>query len=311
MFKKIICITPGNTDGVGLEVSYKALKKLTPNSDCKFLLFKNPTDNYFDFKSLSSFKTSSFSSIDEALRDSLSNLCIIDSIATPSSWFIEAVKYSSKNKISALCTGPLSKVDTNKVDSAYLGHTAILRKSFPHSPLTMAFLGKHFNVALLTDHIPLNEVPEAITPALLENTINNIIEFNFKNQDSRPIAILGLNPHAGESGLLGEAEKDLIIPLVKRLQNNGVAISDVLPSDTAFLESNWKKYSFYLAMYHDQGLIPFKMLHGFDSGVQITLNLPFIRLSVDHGTAVDIYNKNLANENSMLMCLEMAQKLVR
>ena len=130
-----------------------------------------------------------------------------------------------------------------------------------------------------------------------------------KKQMSRPIAILGLNPHAGEQGLIGSVENRIHAKVLETAAEEKLNVDGPLVPDAAFFPKNWSKYSVFVANYHDQGLIPFKMTHGQESGVQVTMGLPFVRTSVDHGTAKDIFGKNKADPRSMLQALEWAIRL--
>ena len=169
----------------------------------------------------------------------------------------------------------------------------------------MGFIGKEFNVVIATDHIALKTVESKLTKKLIEQAIKACIDLKKLNNDKRPVCVLGLNPHAGEKGIIGSYEKSFLNKIISK------NLVGPMSPDAAFFKSNWKKYSSFLALYHDQGLIPFKMVHGQDSGVHITLGLPFIRTSVDHGTAKDIFNKNVANSHSMRDAILLNLKLLK
>jgi 4-hydroxythreonine-4-phosphate dehydrogenase len=132
-----------------------------------------------------------------------------------------------------------------------------------------------------------------------------------KKPASRPLALLGLNPHAGEEGIIGDTEKKIHHSVIESARERGVKIEGPLVPDAAFFEKNWSEYSVYIANYHDQGLIPFKMIHGQESGIHLTMGLPFVRTSVDHGTAKDIFGKNKADASSMTLAIEWAIRLSR
>ena len=185
-----------------------------------------------------------------------------------------------------------------------MGHTGAFRSLIPNAQLHMAFAGTEFNVLLASDHLPIENVPGYLTKKKISAAIHAAREFKKLLGLKSKIALLGLNPHAGESGLIGNFEKKFLLDLPKDI------VGPLVP-DAAFLKSNWKKYALFICLYHDQGLIPFKMIHGQDSGVHITMGLPFLRTSVDHGTAFDIYNKNKANHASMLDAIKLNLKLLR
>ena len=167
----------------------------------------------------------------------------------------------------------------------------------------MAFIGKDFNVLLATDHISFSKIEFTLTKKQINSAVKSAKSLKFLLNSKKDIAVLGLNPHAGESRLMGTFESKMLAQMPR-------GFFGPLVPDAAFLQKNWSRFSLFVCMYHDQGLIPFKMHHGQDSGVHITMGLPFIRTSVDHGTAFDIYNKNIANPNSMLDAIHLNLKLL-
>ena len=171
----------------------------------------------------------------------------------------------------------------------------------------MGFFGEYFNVILTSAHIPVNQIEKSLSDVLLSNAISVALdsrEILDSKKRKKPIAILGLNPHAGDGGIIGDFEKNVLNGYLNSKELVGPLVPDV-----AFVKENWPKFSFYLAMYHDQGLIPFKTINGFDSGAHLTLGLPIKRSSVDHGTAKDIFGKNKANPGSMIEAIKWGVKL--
>lgn len=169
----------------------------------------------------------------------------------------------------------------------------------------MSFWGKVFNVVLISGHRPLSLAFKDYTLKKIEKVARLAQEAALKldpRRAHRPMALLGLNPHAGDQGLIGHEE----LQLRSLLKIPG--LQGPLPGDSAFIPVNFKKYGMFLAAYHDQGLIPFKMAHGFETGVHVTLGLPFLRTSVDHGPAKDLFGKNKADSGSMKAAIEMAMK---
>ena len=174
----------------------------------------------------------------------------------------------------------------------------------------MGFFGKQFSVVLATGHSPLARAIIEFSPSRLTRAIaaaERLRSILPPRQAALPLALVGLNPHAGESGLIGKDEIWLT-KLVRDLSTSIDIVGPLVP-DAAFLPPNWKRHSVYICPYHDQGLIPFKMVHGFDSGVHLTLGLPFVRTSVDHGTAKDLFGKNKAEHGSMKDALRVAIRL--
>ena len=316
-----VAITTGDKDGVGLEVTTKSLFKLGPQKDTHFFIFRDSKQDvkqkkYFDLIDRK-FNRFTFNSTDAAIAfysvlratNSLDKKFIFDlSLSTPAvDWVIQSTDYCKKSIFSSLVTGPISKTHIINSGYNYIGHTGIFRKFYPKNNLFMGFIGKEFNVVIATDHIALKSVESKLNKKLIAQAIKACTGLKKLTNDMRPICVLGLNPHAGEKGIIGSYEKS---HLNKVLSKNKNLIGPMSP-DAAFFKSNWKKYSSYLALYHDQGLIPFKMIHGQDSGVHITLGLPFIRTSVDHGTAKDIFNKNKANSHSMQDAILLNLKLLK
>lgn len=313
-----VAITSGDKDGVGFEVTAKALLEIPPSikkNKAIFFLFRHKNQDklqrqYFkqldkvwlrltfnDMSSALSFVNSSKNSMpDNVLLD----LALSESAAA---WVVEASLACKHKLLDSLVTGPLSKKTTSALPNKPLGHTGIFRDLFPKKKFFMAFIGKDFNVVLATDHIPLANVEKY----LLKNTLKEVLSASLRLRkllkSNKPIAVLGLNPHAGENGLIGDTENKLFLRLPKNV------VGPIVP-DAAFLKKNWPKYSMFVCLYHDQGLIPFKLHHGQESGVHLTLGLPFVRTSVDHGTAYDLFNKNQADPRSMLEAIQLNLKLI-
>ncbi|NDC83111.1 4-hydroxythreonine-4-phosphate dehydrogenase PdxA [bacterium] len=217
-----------------------------------------------------------------------------------------AIALAQSGQISAITTAPISK--ENQVIAGYKewDHTSILGQHFGLEP-TMAFYSKSFNVVLTTIHVPLRDVPSMITADRLATTITRTSEWLGRLGISTPkIAVAGLNPHAGENGVLGSEETEIIVPTIRALTERYPLISGPFPADTLFSQAH--RYDCIVAMYHDQGLAPLKTV-AFDSAVNVTLGLPIIRTSPDHGTASDIAYLGKANPMSMRSAIELAWKL--
>lgn len=314
---KKIAITTGDKNGIGFEVTAKALDQIPASAKKNKALFFLFRHKLHERKQPQYFKLIdkrwlrlTFSSLEEALgflnstKKSLPDNVLIDLSMTSSEadWVVCASLACKEKKLSALITGPLSKKITVALPQKSLGHTGIFRHLFPNKKLFMSFVGKDFNVILATDHIPLAETEKMLMRDGLAPVFAAAENLKTLIKSKKKIAVLGLNPHAGENGLIGSAEKRLFSRMPR-----GV-IGPLVP-DAAFLKKNWKTYSVFVCLYHDQGLIPFKMHHGQDSGVHLTLGLPFIRTSVDHGTAYDLFNKNVANSKSMLEAIKLGIQL--
>jgi len=212
-------------------------------------------------------------------------------------------------EFSALVTGPVQKGIINDAGIAFTGHTEYLAEQTNSQPVMM-LVGGGMRVALATTHLPLKDVPAAISQPLLEQKLSIIhrdLAAWFLIRNPR-IAVAGLNPHAGESGHLGREELDIIIPVLDRLRASGMDLIGPLPADTLFNTSRLKQYDCILAMYHDQGL-PVLKHASFGAAVNVTLGLPIIRTSVDHGTALDLAGTGQADHGSLVAAIEMAAML--
>jgi 4-hydroxythreonine-4-phosphate dehydrogenase len=321
---KQILITTGDSDGVGFEVSAKALLHLRRGKNrlrgVSFVLFL-PAKTFLPFeknlltKLRSAFTTTEVFTSEKSLFPLLesfsaqSQLTILYSSASPAEWVEQAAIACLRGFASAMVTAPLSKPAIREAGFKDLGHTEILQRICKSKSPNMCFLGSHFNVVLATGHLPLERVPQALNEKVISQAIERackLLPFLPRENRKKPMGILGLNPHAGDKSLIGDFEKKTLSPLLKKLTARGLKVEGPLVPDAAFHPEAWKKYSFYISLYHDQGLIPFKMAHGFDSGVHLTLGLPICRTSVDHGTAKNIYGKNKANSGSMQDALQWA-----
>lgn len=209
---------------------------------------------------------------------------------------------------SALVTLPVSKKNINLVDPDFKGHTEFLMKLWKQEQVFMTFVSNKMKLLLLTTHIPLAEVPEHLTVNLVEQGLRTAGELAARLGEKRQICLLGLNPHAGEDGLLGR-EEQMMKEVVHRLRDEeGFDISEPIPADTAFTPFNIDRFGLFVSCYHDQGLIPFKML-SFEDGVNLSFGMNYIRTSVDHGTAVGLIGKKSASIESFVNAYRLAQQL--
>ncbi len=220
-----------------------------------------------------------------------------------------AVSAIKQNKIDALVTGPLHKGIINDAGIAFTGHTEFLAELTQSTPVMM-LAANQLRVALATTHLPLSQVSAAITTASLERVIR-ILHHDLVNHFSieQPhILVCGLNPHAGENGHLGREEIEIIEPVLEQLRKEHINLTGPLPADTLFTPKYLQQADAVLAMYHDQGLPVLKHV-GFGQAINITLGLPIIRTSVDHGTALDLAGTGNANTGSLQAALKLAIEL--
>ncbi len=226
-----------------------------------------------------------------------------------------AVSLSMSGRASAMVTNPIAKSVLYDAGFGFPGHTEFLADlatratGKPVMPV-MLLAGPKLRAIPVTIHIPLREVPEALTSDLIVETCR-ITEHDLRVRFgiSKPrLAVAGLNPHAGENGALGREDDEIIHPAIDRLRNEGIDAFGPLPADTMFHDEARRRYDVAICMYHDQALIPAKAL-GFDDSVNVTLGLPFVRTSPDHGTAFGIAGKGIAKEDSLVAALKLASEI--
>lgn len=221
-----------------------------------------------------------------------------------------AIDLCHTGQAAALVTGPVQKSVINEAGIAFSGHTEYLQQRCGVPRVVMMLANEQLRVALVTTHLPLRAVPDAITAEVLEQTIV-VLEHSLREQFRIPrpaIAVLGLNPHAGENGHLGREELETIIPCVQGLRRQGLQLEGPLAADTAFSSERLGNTDAFLAMYHDQGLTVLKFA-GFGDSVNITLGLPFVRVSVDHGTALDLAGSGRGDHSSLRHAIVTAARL--
>ncbi|SDO79988.1 4-hydroxythreonine-4-phosphate dehydrogenase PdxA [Desulforhopalus singaporensis] len=215
-----------------------------------------------------------------------------------------------KNIIDGITTCPIAKTTLNSAGYDYPGHTEMLAHLTGTRDVVMMMAGTRLKVTLVTIHCALKTVPAMITSeavnSLIDVTSNSLVrDFGIP---APKIAVAGLNPHAGEDALFGREERDIIRPAVEAAKRRTIDVSGPFPPDTVFYSAASGNYDAVVCMYHDQGLIPFKLLH-FDDGVNVTLGLPIVRTSVDHGTAYDIAGKGVASHLSLAAAVNLADSI--
>jgi 4-hydroxythreonine-4-phosphate dehydrogenase len=222
---------------------------------------------------------------------------------------VRAVADAQLGAVQAMATAPVNKEAFRLAGLPWSGHTDLLAHLTGARDVAMMFYSEALRVVLATVHIPLAEVPRALTASSLEATIaltaRELPRFGFE----RPrIAVAGLNPHAGEHGLFGSEEDTAIRPAIEACRARGIDVEGPFPGDTVFVRARRGDFDVVVACYHDQGLIPVKLV-AFGQAVNVTLGLPIVRTSVDHGTAFDIAGKGLADPESMIAAVLLAARL--
>jgi 4-hydroxythreonine-4-phosphate dehydrogenase len=226
---------------------------------------------------------------------------------------LEAAINAMKNKeIDVLVTGPINKNNIQSDQFSFPGHTEYLAERFGEHDDLMLMIGNDIRIGVMTGHIPLREIPEMITRELILKKLrilNESLKMDFAVEKPK-IALLGLNPHAGDMGLIGKEEQEVIIPAIEEANEEGILTFGPYPADGLFGSPNYRKFDAVLAMYHDQGMLPFKAL-AFDTGVNYTAGLPVVRTSPAHGTAYEIAGKGLASSESFREAVYLACDIFR
>jgi 4-hydroxythreonine-4-phosphate dehydrogenase len=323
----IIGITIGDINSISVEVIIKTLSDSRIADYCTPVVYGSPKVISYWKKALGipDFGLHIIKSLDQ-IHHKKANILVCwdeETEIKPGEVTDTAGKYAFKSlematrdaldqKIQAIVTGPLNKHNVNTPQLAFTGHTEYLAQQANTADYIMMLVSEDIKVGLVTGHVPLSEVASKITKELILKKLR-IMHKSLQNDFSitKPkIAVLGLNPHAGDNGLLGNEDKDIIAEAVKAAQAENLIAYGPYSSDGFFGSRQFQKFDAVLAMYHDQGLIPFKYL-AFDDGVNYTAGLPFVRTSPDHGTAYAIAGKNEASETSFRNALYMAIDVVR
>ena len=316
-----IGITSGDPAGIGPEIIAKALKNLPDKSFVPVII--GSADFYRHYHN-------------EFFRR-CTLLSLHDKIDTPGDYFIdvlfegpipepgkgtsatgrESLRYIDagldlweRGEIDALVTGPVSKGLIEQSGTHFTGHTEYLAARTGGHPFMMMF-SEDYRVILATTHLPLSQVSSSVNRERILQVITAGNE-SIKAIDRAPVrlAVAGLDPHCGDDGAIGTFDRDVTAKAIEEARSAGIDVEGPFAADTLFMADRWKEYNLVIAQYHDQGLIPFKLL-AFDRGVNVTLGLPLVRTSVDHGTAFNIAGKDRAGYSSMIEALAVACRLVQ
>jgi 4-hydroxythreonine-4-phosphate dehydrogenase len=226
-------------------------------------------------------------------------------------WIRTAVAGCQTGQFDAIVTGPICKASVQAAGFDFPGHTEYLAHLSGSKKFAMMLMGGPLRVVLVTRHLPLASVAGAITRKKVFNAVEMAdLGIKWLGLPKKNIGVCALNPHAGDDGLLGGEEQTIIAPVIRRLRQRGMKIEGPVPADVIFHQAMQNKFGAIVAMYHDQGLAPLKMI-AFENGVNLTLGLSFVRTSPDHGTAFDIAGKGVANAESMMAAINLAIKLAR
>ena len=286
--KPRIAITEGDPAGIGPEIARRAASDPRVLDVCEPVLYGPPADSRFAPGQLAA----------EAGR------AAYDAI-------VRAAADAMSGDIAGIATAPINKEALRLAGLPWNGHTDLLAHLTGASRVAMMFFSDELRVVLATIHVPLADVPRLLTQSLMEQTIA-LTAVELPRFDKMPprIAVAGLNPHAGEHGLFGREEETVIAPAIACCRAKGIDVSGPFSADTVFVRARTGEFDVVVACYHDQGLIPIK-LAAFGRAVNVTLGLPIIRTSVDHGTAFDIAGKGVADAGSMIEAVLLAARLAR
>lgn len=312
-----LALVPGEPAGIGPELCVKLAHR---NHECNFVVLADP-DN---LQQAATRLGLSFTCKEPGEICGKGELAVLPfpltnpvqfGIVDPenSAQVIAALKYAGQacleGSLQGVVTGPVNKAAINAAGIEYTGTTELLAEQ-ANQRVVMMLANTHMRVALATTHLPLRDVSKAITDESLEQTLR-ILHHGLRQQFGilQPnILVLGLNPHAGENGLLGSEEIDTIIPVLEKLRREGFALEGPVPADTAFIPSRLSQVDAVLAMYHDQGL-PVLKFSGFEQAVNITLGLPYPRVAVDHGTALELAGLGIASDESLWQATRLCRSL--
>ena len=284
--KPRIAITVGDPAGIGPEIALKAADDPRVREVCDPILYGPPSGARFEPGVLSA----------EAGRAAYDAICL-------------AVRDALADQVAGIATAPVNKLAFARAGLPWKGHTELLAHLTGAARVAMMFWSEPLKVVLATVHVPLAEVPRTLTREVLDGIIDLTARELPRFGMSEPrLALAGLNPHAGEDGLLGTEEQCVLVPAVAAARSRGVRIEGPFPGDTVFVRAARGDFDAVIACYHDQGLIPVKLL-AFGRAVNVTLGLPIVRTSVDHGTAFDIAGRGIADHSSLVEAVQLAARL--
>ncbi len=321
-----IGITIGDPAGIGPEITLKALSQLTDQHFTPVIISRKAVLEQVQQGSTAGFVISDStdqlrrSLADNAGRTHLFDVALDFPLPSPGRGTIEtgmesrtcidtAIRLWKERLIDAVVTGPVHKALIEKTGCTFTGHTEYIADAIGETNPFMMMFSREYRVLLATTHMPISAVPAALTPDRLLMTIRTGHAAMTAIDGGRvKLAITGLDPHCGDEGAINDFDMRVTAEAVARARSEGIDIEGPLSADTLFMPEKWKRYNLVIVHYHDQGLIPFKML-AFDEGVNVTLGLSIIRTSVDHGTAFDIAGKGMAQYTSMVEAIKVAMSL--
>ena len=328
MGKVKLGITIGDINGIGPEVIIKALSNSMLLNECIPIIYgsskvmgyhknivKDPGFNFFTISNVEKANSTKINLINCWQENVIIKLGEAAEAAGKAAYIAldKAINDLKRGAIDALVTAPINKHAMKLADFPYLGHTEyIAKETNGEGKELMMLISDELRVAVLSSHIPLRDAASKVTKTKVKECINLLNQSLIKDFGiERPnIAVLGLNPHAGDNGEIGKEDEEILRPAIVEAKKNGVLVSGPYSADGFFGNAGYKKFDGVLAMYHDQGLIPFKTI-SFGSGVNFTAGLPVVRTSPDHGTGFDIAGRNVADASSMRQAIYAAIDISR
>lgn len=322
--RPIVAVTMGDPAGIGPEIIIKALSlaELSRLSRPVVIGDARVMKNAMKYSKASPVALKEIKRLDEGdFRTGIINILDMDNVDSnklktgkvsveagrASVKYVErAIDLAMDKKVDAIATGPINKEAINKAGFRFDGHTELLAKRTGAKHSAMMFLSDSIRVMLVTTHLPLSQVAKEIDKKKVLDTIKLADKELTELLGKRPrIGVAGLNPHAGEGGIFGSEEEKIISPAIDEAKKLGINVKGPVSADAIFYLANLNMFDIVIAMYHDQGLIPLKLL-SFNKSVNVTVGLPIIRTSVDHGTGFDIAGKGWANPSSMIQAIKVA-----
>jgi len=326
-YKPVIGISIGDLNGIGPEIVLKTLSDNRILDHCTPVVFaSNKTVNYY--RKLMGEGNFNYQSLKDLSRvnpkqANVFNCWEEEVVISPGSLNETGGKYAARSlavavqclkdrQVDGLVTAPIHKHNIQNNDFRFSGHTPYLQHAFNAREVVMLMVAENMRVGLVTEHIPVSEVSRHITQEAILSKLQVLRESLIRDfaVEEPKIAVLGLNPHAGDEGLIGQEEQQVIQPAISQAQNSHILCFGPYSADAFFAREKYQKFDAVLAMYHDQGLIPFKSL-ALGEGVNFSAGLPIVRTSPDHGTAFDIAGKNIADESSFRAALFSCIDIVR
>ncbi|MFI5175735.1 MAG: 4-hydroxythreonine-4-phosphate dehydrogenase PdxA [Terriglobia bacterium] len=327
MIKPVVALTLGDPAGIGPEIALKALRKKSLSRETKLVVI----GDLFVLESIARRVPSlpvlpHFATFEEITRSG-TYPCLLDlrhpRFSIPfgridarcgrlsMDYLLTAIRLARAKAVDGIVTGPIHKQAWAAAGSKFSGHTEMLAAATRIRNFAMAFSAKNFLTVLLSTHLPLKDALSLLSAPLLERKIHLTVRALEEMGSRRArLAVAGVNPHAGEGGLLGDEEIKIFLPVIKKCRRKGLDVSGPYSADTVYLRAARGEFDAVLAPYHDQAMLAVKTL-SFGHATNITLGLPFVRTSVDHGTAFDISGKGLANESALVDAIEKCRELIR